>query len=151
MKKFEFSLGKLKGYKEQLLDKEKNSLSFINAQRRKLEEEKESAVIELRRSTAEFSDRAKIGVSIMQMNVFKSYQHSLNIRIKEIDDAVAELSERIERQLERVVAASKDVKSLDKLQERQYEGYKAAELKADEHFIAEYVNNIMVRQMRQSG
>jgi flagellar export protein FliJ len=149
MKKFEFSLDKLKGYKEQLLDREKNSLSFINAQRRRLEEEREAAVAELRRSSSEFSDRAKVGVTIMQMNVFKSYQHSLNIRIKDIDEAVADLSERIERQLERVVAASKDVKGLEKLEERQLEIYRAAEQKADENFIAEYVNNLAVRSMKQ--
>jgi flagellar export protein FliJ len=148
MKRFEFSLGKLKGYKEQLLDREKNSLAFITAQRHKLEEEKEAAISALRRSSSEFSDRAKVGVTIMQMNVFKSYQHSLNMRIKDIDDAVAELSVRIEKQLERVVAASKDVKGLEKLEERQYETYKEAELKADENFIAEYVNNLAVRSGR---
>jgi flagellar export protein FliJ len=148
MKRFEFSLGKLKGYKEQLLDREKNSLAFITAQRHKLEEEKEATISDLRRSSSEFSDRAKIGVTIMQMNVFKSYQHSLNMRIKDIDEAVAELSVRIEKQLERVVAASKDVKGLEKLEERQLEVYKEAELKADENFIAEYVNNLAIRSNR---
>jgi flagellar export protein FliJ len=148
MKRFEFSLGKLKGYKEQLLDKEKNSLAFITAQRLRLEEEKEAAIVSLRRSSSEFSDRAKVGVTIMQMNVFKSYQHSLNMRIKDIDEAVAELSIRIEKQLERVVAASKDVKGLEKLEERQLEVYKEAQLKADETFIAEYVNNLAVRSNR---
>ncbi|MDR0943632.1 MAG: flagellar export protein FliJ [Ruminococcus sp.] len=148
MKKFQFSLGKLKGYKEQLLDREKNSLAFITAQRQKLEDEKEAAIIELRRSSAEFSDRARVGVSIMQMNVFKSYQHSLNMRVKDIDEAVTELSQRIEKQLERVVEATKDVKGLEKLEERQLETYRAEELKADENFIAEYVNNIAVRSGR---
>jgi flagellar export protein FliJ len=148
MKRFEFSLGKLKGYKEQLLDREKNSLAFITAQRHTLEEEKEAAIATLRRSSDEFSDRAKVGVTIMQMNVFKSYQHSLGMRIKDIDAAVAELSIRIEKQLERVVAATKDVKGLEKLEERQFEVYKAAELKADENFIAEYVNNLASRANR---
>jgi flagellar export protein FliJ len=145
MKKFQFSLGKLKGYREQILDREKNNLAFINAQRQKLEDEKEAARAELRRSTAEFSERAKVGVSIMQMNVFKSYQHSLGIRIKDIDDAIIELSDRIERQLQRVVAATRDVNSLEKLEEKQLEDYNAALLKSNENFIAEYVNNIALR------
>ncbi|MDR0986248.1 MAG: flagellar export protein FliJ [Ruminococcus sp.] len=146
MKKFQFSLGRIKGYREQILDREKNSLAFIHAQRVSLEDEKESARAELRRSSAEFSERAKVGVSIMQMNVFKSYQHSLGIRIKDIDEAIIELSDRIERQLERVVAATKDVNSLEKLEERQLEDYRAELIKDDERFIAEYVNNIAVRK-----
>jgi flagellar export protein FliJ len=145
MKKFEFSLGKLKGYREQILDREKSSLAFINAQRQKLEEEKISAKAELKRSTAEFSERAKVGVSIMQMNVFKSYQHSIGIRIKDIDDSITELSDRIERQLQRVVSATKDVNSLEKLEEKQLEEYNALLLKDNERFIAEYVNNVAIR------
>jgi flagellar FliJ protein len=145
VKKFQFSLGRIKGYREQVLDREKNSLAFINAQRLKLEEDRAATTAELRRSTAEFSERAKVGVSIMQMNVFKSYQHSLGIRIKDIDEAITELSDRIERQLQRVVAATRDVSSLEKLEERQLEDYRAELIKDDERFIAEYVNNISVR------
>jgi flagellar export protein FliJ len=148
MKKFEFSLGKLKGYREQLLDREKNSLAFINAQRQRLENEKNAATEELKRSSGEFSERAKIGVSIMQVNAFKSYQHSLGIKIKDIDQSIAELSERIERQLQRVISATKDVNTLEKLEEKQLETYNYEVLTADERFIAEYVNNIAVRSMR---
>jgi flagellar FliJ protein len=147
LKKFEFTLDKLKNYREQLLDREKNSLSFINNQRAKLLEDKRNVEAELRHSTLEFRERAKIGVNIMQMNVFKSYQHSLNMKIKDIDEAITDVSLRIERQLQRVIAATKDVSSLEKLEEKQLDAYKADLQKADENFIAEYVNNIAIRKM----
>jgi flagellar FliJ protein len=147
LKKFEFTLDKLKNYREQLLDREKNSLSFINAQRAKLIAEREQTEAELKHSNLEFRERSKVGVNIMQMNVFKSYQHSLNMKIKDIDSAISEVSQRIERQLERVISATKDVSSLEKLEEKQLDSYKADLQKADENFIAEYVNNISVRRM----
>jgi flagellar FliJ protein len=151
MKRFEFSLGKLKGYKEQLLDREKNNLAIIHGQRVQLEEDRRQTEAELKRSTLEFRERSKVGINIMQMNVFKSYQHSLNMKIKDIDIAIVEIGDRIEKQLQRVVAASKDVSSLEKLEEKQLDSYKADLLKADENFIAEYVNNIAVRSKRSGA
>jgi flagellar FliJ protein len=147
LKRFEFTLDKLKNYREQLLDREKNSLSFINAQRAKLLEDRGNAEADLKRSTLEFRERSKIGVNIMQMNVYKSYQHSLNMKIKDIDAAIEDVSVRIEKQLQRVIAATQDVSSLEKLEEKQLEVYRADIQKADENFIAEYVNNIAVRKM----
>ena len=40
MKRFRFSLDKLKGYKEQILDKEKNDLAQLRSQQQSLVEEK---------------------------------------------------------------------------------------------------------------
>jgi flagellar FliJ protein len=148
LKKFEFTLDKLKNYREQLLDREKSSLSFINAQRAKLLEDRQNTEAELKHSTLEFRERSKVGINIMQMNVFKSYQHSLNMKIKDIDAAIEDVSKRIEKQLQRVIAATQDVSSLEKLEEKQLEVYRADMQKADENFIAEYVNNIAVRKMQ---
>ena len=52
------------------------------------------------------------------------------------------LKEReIERQLEVVVEATKEVSKLEKLEEQQIEEYKAAEQKETEAFIEEFVSN----------
>lgn len=47
----------------------------------------------------------------------------------------------IEKQLEAVIDATKEVSKLEKLEEHQIEEYKAAEQKENELFIEEFVSN----------
>jgi len=46
-----------------------------------------------------------------------------------------------------VVEATKDVKTLEKLEEKQLEEYKALENKENEQFIEEFVSNASIRSM----
>ena len=54
--------------------------------------------------------------------------------------------QEIEKQLAVVVDATKDVKTLEKLEEKQLEEYKAAEGKENELFIEEFVSGGAVRR-----
>ena len=51
----------------------------------------------------------------------------------------------IEKQLGIVVEATKDVKTLEKLEEKQLEEYKALETKENEQFIEEFVSGAAIR------
>ncbi|MBQ5418258.1 MAG: flagellar FliJ family protein, partial [Oscillospiraceae bacterium] len=119
MKKFNFSLEKLYGYKEQVLSKEKNDLAQYRSEKQQLLEEKEKLERLLAESGEEFAEKAAVGMSIVEINVIKDYQKSLaeDIRLKEREIEAAE--ERISGQLRVVIQASKDVNSLEKLRDKQ--------------------------------
>ncbi|MGN1090746.1 MAG: flagellar export protein FliJ [Huintestinicola sp.] len=145
MKKFSFSLQTLKGFKEQVLDREKNDLAMLNAQRAETLEQLMNLEQELRKAQDEFNEKAAGGISPMEMMVFTNYHKALRLRIEETHKEIEQFDERIERQTGVVVEASKEVNSLEKLEEKQLEDYKFKAAKADERFIEEFVNNNAVR------
>ena len=54
MKRFEFSLNKLMGYKQQVLDREKNNLAHLRRQQQQYMDEKRALEEKLRNSNREF-------------------------------------------------------------------------------------------------
>ena len=145
MKKFNFSLEKLYGYKEQVLSKEKNDLAQYRSEKQQLLEEKERLERLLAESGEEFAEKAAVGMSIVEINVIKDYQKSLteDIGLKEREIEAAE--ERISGQLRVVIQASKDVNSLEKLRDKQLDEYKFKVAKSDEQFIEEFVTTSSYR------
>ena len=139
MKRFEFSLNKLKGYKQQVLDREKNDLAHLRRQQHI--DEKNALEEKLRKSNEEFCVKSAQGMSILQVTTFKGYHHSLSQQIKELEASIEKMEVRVQKQLGVVIEATKEVSSLDKLEEKQLEEYNFKVAKADEQFIAEYVQN----------
>lgn len=141
MKRFKFSLDKLKGYKEQILEKEKNDLAQLRSQQRALEDEKHKVEETLRLSNEEFVKKSGNGMTVIQITMFKSYHQSLSQQIKELEESIEKMDKRVQRQLKVVVEATKEVSSLEKLEEKQLEAYNFQVAKAEEQFISEYVIN----------
>ena len=141
MKRFEFSLNKLKGYKQQVLDREKNDLAHLRRQQQQYIDEKQSLEEKLRRSNEEFCIKSAQGMSVMQVTTFKGYHHSLTQQIKELEASIEKMEVKVQKQLGVVIEATKEVSSLDKLEEKQLEEYNFKAAKAEELFISEYVQN----------
>lgn len=145
MKKFKFTLDKLLDYKGQILDREKNDLAALNVERAEALELKAGLEAELRRKQDEFNRKAAEGISPMEMVVFTNYHNVLRTRIEDTQKEIEELEEKIAKQLNVVTEASKEVKSLEKLEEKQLEDYRFKVQKSEESFIEEYVNGAAVR------
>lgn len=141
MKKFEFSLNKLMGYKKQVLDREKNSLAHLRMQQQQMQEEKEQLEARLKKSADEFRELSSKGITVMQITMFKGYHQSLRMQIAELRLAIEEMEKKVQKQLGVVIDATKEVSSLEKLEEKQLEEYRAKVTKAEEQFISEYVMN----------
>ena len=141
MKRFKFSLDKLKGYKEQVLDKEKNDLAQLRNQQQALVDEKHKTEETLRLSNEEFIKKSNSGMSVMQITMFKSYHQSLSQQIKELEASIEKMEVKVQRQLNVVVEATKEVSSLERLEEKQLEAYNFQVANAEEQFISEYVIN----------
>ncbi len=145
MKKFHFTLDTLLNYKDQVLEREKNSLASLNAQKIEAMNLKEALELEMKEAQDDFNYRAQKGISAMEMFIFKEHHNTLRLRIEDAKRSIESLETAVERQLGVVTEASKEVKSLEKLEEKQLEDYNFKAAKADEQFIEEYVNGASVR------
>ncbi len=145
MKKFQFTLQKLKDFREQELDRQKNTLNALRGELLRIE----AATEELRRKVAaESADLERIcseGAQVYEVSVRKRYIVTLQQEIHMKEAQAAEKRIEIEKQLGIVVEATKDVKTLEKLEEKQFEEYKALETKENEQFIEEFVSGASIR------
>ena len=141
MKRFEFSLQKLLNFKEQLLKREKDTLAAYRAKQRQLFEERERLQGKLEQSNEEFVLSSNRGMQPMQVVLAKGYLLSLSDQIRTLDQQIARMEQQIQNQLHKVVEASREVTSLEKLEEKQREEYQSAFKKAEELFISEFVSN----------
>lgn len=141
IKRFQFTLDKLKGYKEQVLSKEKGDLAALRAQQAKYAAEQAKVQAELDEANEEFLRKSGSGMSIMEMTLFKEYLNSLSDQIRELERKIQLEEEKIKFQTKVVVEANKDVSSLEKLEDKQREEYNFKVAKAEEQFIEEYVSN----------
>ena len=141
IKRFQFTLDKLKGYKEQVLSKEKGDLAALRAQQAKYAAEQAKVQAELDEANEEFLRKSGSGMTIMEMTLFKEYLNSLSNQIRELERKIQLEEEKIRFQTKVVVEANKDVSSLEKLEDKQREEYNFKVAKAEEQFIEEYVSN----------
>ena len=141
MKKFKFSLDKLLNYKEQILDKEKNELSALRHKKQSAEEELSEVKNHLKVSNQNYIEKSQAGMSAQDMVVSKRYLNSLTDRIIQLEKIIEIYEEKIQKQLLVVIEATKEVNTIQKLEEKQLEEYNTAVRKADENFIQEFVIN----------
>ncbi len=139
MKRFNFTLGKLLDYKDQVLSKEKNDLARLRGARQEVISEKERLEDTLKSSGEEFSLKAAKGMSVNDITMFKNFHSALMRQIKDADKRIAELDKQIANQMGVVVEANKEVSSLEKLKDKQLEEYRFNVNKSEEQFIEEYV------------
>ena len=85
----------------------------------------------------------------MEMTLFTGYHKSLRLQIEEAKVTIAQLEAAVESQTGVVPEASKEVSSLEKLEEKQRADYNFMVAKADEQFIEEFVNSAAVRAAQQ--
>lgn len=141
MKRFEFSLNKLMGYKKQVLDREKNDLAHLRRQQQQMLDEKAELEAKLTSSNNEFCQKSGVGMTVLQITMFKSYHQSLSQQIKELEASIEKMEEKVQKQLGVVIEVTKEVSSLEKLEEKQLEEYNFMVAKQEEQFISEYVMN----------
>ena len=145
MKKFEFTLQKLKDFREQELDRQKNTLSLLRADLRRLEEARELLIEKVAVESEQLERVCTIGSSASEIAMRKRYIVTLQQEIHLKEQLAAQKQAEIEKQLGVVVEATKDVRTLEKLEEKQLEEYNEKAGKENEQFIEEFVSGQTVR------
>ena len=145
MKKFHFSLQKLMDFRQQELDKQKNTLGALQAELRKIHEDAEHIRAELEEQSAELVRICSRGAQAYDIANRQRYIVTLQQEIHAKELQALKKQEEIDKQLNVVVEATKDVKTLEKLEEKQLEEYRSKEIKENEQFIEEFVSGQTVR------
>ena len=145
MKKFHFSLQKLKDFREQELDRQKNILSLLQADLRRIEEAREILIEKVKEQGEQLDRVYRLGSTASDIAMRKRYIVTLQQEIHIKEQQAAAKRVEIEEQLSVVVEATKEVKTLEKLEEKQLEEYNHAVSKENEQFIEEFVSGQTVR------
>lgn len=145
MKKFQFTLQKLMDFRQQELDRQKNTLSALQAELQRIYQEKEELIRRVEESSQDLEIICRQGAQVFEVSVRKRYIVSLQQEIHAHDASAAMKQQEINKQLGVVVEATKDVRTLEKLEEKQLEDYRAAASKENEQFIEEFVSGQSIR------
>lgn len=150
MKKFQFTLQRLKDYREQELDRQKNALAVLQGDLKRLEGSLEELKKTTEQQSSELTEVCMKGAAATEIAVRKRYIVTLQQETHIREQQIIEKNAEIEKQLSVVVDATKDVKTLEMLEEKQLEEYHAAEVKENEQFIEEFVSGQTVREKIES-
>lgn len=149
MKKFQFSLQKLMDFREQELDRQKNTLSMLQADLRRIQEAREILLDKVDEQSEQLERVCRLGSSASDIAMRKRYIVTLQQEIHLKEQQALQKQQEIKQQLGVVVEATKDVKTLEKLEEKQLEEYNHQAGKENEQFIEEFVSGQTVRAANQ--
>lgn len=149
MKKFQFSLQKLMDFREQELDRQKNTLSMLQADLRRIQEAREVLLDKVDEQSEQLERVCRLGSSASDIAMRKRYIVTLQQEIHLKEQQALQKQQEIEQQLGVVVEATKDVRTLEKLEEKQLEEYNHQAGKENEQFIEEFVSGQTVRAANQ--
>ena len=138
MKKFKFTLDRIKQYRIQIEEMEKNDLAALRAQLRELEEQEADIRKAIAAKSEELRRLYRRGAFPNEISVANRY---LTFKKQELEMKRGEIEEKnkeIEKKLQEVIEATQEVKKMEKLEEHQLEEYKQQELKESENFIEEF-------------
>lgn len=151
MQKFHFSLERMKRYKDEILDKEKNTLMRMRRERDRLDDKIATLLRQYGEVNTEMVQKTQDGISVPEMRSYRFQLENIHRQVKELEMEKERAEIRIERQLHIVLAASQEVAGLGKLKEKQLEEYRQMEAKAEELMISEFVSTKLVRERRLTG
>ena len=140
MKKFQFSLGRMRDYRERLLEEEKGTLQRYKAERNQIEDEIARLEGEFGELSRRMQEKAEKGATVIELRKLSAQMDNVRMQIRELEKALTKAEQRVEKQMQVVVEANKEVTKLDKLEERQLESYRQKTQKAEAERIEELVS-----------
>lgn len=146
MKKFAFSLERMLNFQSQNLEKEMGILGRMTAERNALEARKRDMAEKAAGIQAEIARREAEGTTIFMLKACYSILESARNQLEELEKERKLLQAGLERQRQVVTEASREVKKLEKLKEKQLEEYHRGEAKEQQETIAEHVAGNFVRR-----
>ena len=146
MKKFAFSLERMLNFQSQNLEKEMGILGRMTAERDALEAQKQDMAAKAAGVQADIARREAEGTTIFMLKACFSILESARNQLEEMEEELRLLQAGLERQRQIVTEASREVKKLEKLKEKQLEEYHRGEAKEQQETIAEHVAGNFVRR-----
>ena len=146
MKKFAFSLERMLNFQSQNLEKEMGIVGRMTAERDALEAQKRDMADKAAGVQADITSREAERTTIFMLKACFSILESARNQLEEMEEELKLLQAGLERQRQIVTEASREVKKLEKLKEKQLEEYHRGEAKEQQETIAEHVAGNFVRR-----
>ncbi len=143
-KAFRFSLDRMRGYKIQVLNTEKNILFNLQLIRDNIANKIDE--IERFREERNREFHAKSSISAVELTGHNYYMDNTAKQLEELEQELKKAEEEVQKQREIVIAASQEVSGLDKLEEKQLAEYRLAEQKETAAEINEHITSKMARE-----
>lgn len=140
MKKFNFTLKKMREYKKQILEGEKGALMSLYSEYNSLEQRYDDLNNEMRDVCLEASESMKSGISVREIQVYEIKKASIRREQNQLRIQMNVMESSIEKQRRVVVAMSQEVSGLDKLEEKQRMEYNYLVNKENEQIIEEFLS-----------
>ncbi len=118
MKKFNFTLGTVLSYKNQVLDSLKNEHAKILARINEQEKVIHNLEEEYRKCNNHFNQKKMEGITIIESIGFEAYLRRLEVSIQQEERKLAFIKVEEENKRNEVVVAKQDTSSLEKLKEK---------------------------------
>jgi flagellar protein FliJ len=123
MKKFAFQLQSLYDVKLTLEEQQKNQLKQVEARLAKLNEEMEVLQYSFAKTREEYRIETETGIQAEKLSWYGGYFDLLNKSMTLQREKIAQAEAQREKCLETLLEIRKEVKSLEKLKDKQYEEY----------------------------
>ena len=140
MKKFVFSMQKMRDYKKQILESEKNTLLALRREKNELEEKMEQLEQTMLRLQRESNEEVAKGTTAARLMFYSMQMDGVKREMTQIKYQINFAEMKIEKQIKKVVVQSQELSGLDKLEEQQREEYRKLEAKENETSIEEFIS-----------
>jgi flagellar FliJ protein len=141
MKPFAFSFERVRGYKSQLLETEKNTLRTLNKQLADIEEKIRLCRLFQQEKREELQEKQVQGALMRDLEECRFYLNNTRLQLEALNQERELAALAAERQRKVVLKASQEVSGLDKLEEKQLDDYHYLEARYNEKVILEQVIN----------
>ena len=139
MKKFQFSLESVLGYKQQVLESLQNEHAILIQKMRQQEERLRQMEESYRAWNEEFRQAEMEGITVAEAMRYESCLRFWEKEIAQQRQTVLQCQQEVEQKRRQVVAACQETASLEKLRDKKQEEYRKAVQKGEELFIEEVV------------
>lgn len=146
MKKFEFSLARIRDYKNSILNKEKNVLVGLRMEQNSIEERIKELDQIFNEINIEMHDKMKTGIDATTLRIYDFRKNNIREEKDALNNRLDFLLSSIELQQKRVQKIQQEVKSYDNLETRQREAYNESVAKEEEQIIAEFVSQKFINE-----
>lgn len=144
IKPFTFSLERMREYKNQVLEAEKNLLQALNKRLLDIEEKILHCKNFRQEKQDEMRQKQEQGSTMRELDECKFYLENTRMQIEALEEERVAAMLEVERQRKVVIGASQEVSSLDKLEEKQMDDYRYLEARDSEKEIQEHVIHRLV-------
>lgn len=151
MKKYEFSLQRIRDYKTKLLDKEKNQLRALHMERDRLEGELNQLFEDFEAINDELHQKFCTGTCVQQIRLYEYRKNGIREQSRDVKRQISVMDVAIDRQQRKVFSLKQEVSGLDKLEEKQLEAYNKELRKEQELVISEFVSTELIANHAKTG